>query len=135
VAGPYTLGGTDARFGAVRRGYAHRGQDIIAAEGTPVVAPVPGVIRWRAYQAGGAGHYVILRGDDGRDYAFMHFRDGSVVVAKGDRVAAGARLGEVGHTGHASGPHLHFEIWPDGWYSGPASAPIDPLPDLLAWAG
>ena len=31
--------------------------------------------------------------------------------------------------------HLHFEIWPDGWYATADSHPIDPLPDLLAWAG
>jgi len=134
VQGPYTFGGEGARFGASRGTYAHRGQDIAAADGTPVVAPVPGVIFWRAYQATGAGHYLVLRGDDGRDHVFMHLRDGSVVVTKGTRVAAGARLGEVGDTGSSHGPHLHFEIWPDGWFSGPSSAPIDPLPDLLAWA-
>jgi len=133
VQGRYSLGGTDARFGFVRPTHVHRGQDIVAAEGTPVVAPRPGVVFFRDYQASGAGHYVVVRGDDGRDYVFMHSREGSVLVAKGDRVAAGQRIAEVGHSGHATGPHLHFEIWPDGWFSSPASAPVDPLPDLLAW--
>jgi len=135
VQGPYDLGGDDARFGDVRPTHVHRGQDIVAAEGTPVVAPRPGVVFFRDYQANGAGHYVVLRGDDGRDYVFMHFRPGSIVVERGARVAAGQRIAEIGHSGHASGPHLHFEIWPDGWFSSPASAPVDPLPDLLAWAG
>jgi murein DD-endopeptidase MepM/ murein hydrolase activator NlpD len=133
VQGAYSFGGPDARFGAKRNGHVHQGQDVIAAEGTPVVAPVGGVVIARAYQAGGAGNYVVLHGADGRDYVFMHFEDGSTAVVKGQTVRAGDLLGRVGATGDADGPHLHFEIWPDGWYA-PGSAPIDPLPDLEAWA-
>ena len=134
IAGPHDYGGPDSRFGAGRAGHTHQGQDVAAAEGTPLVAPRPGTITTVDYQAGGAGYYVVIRGDDGRDYAFMHFQAGTVVVAKGQRVAAGQRLASVGHTGDAQGDHLHFEIWPDGWYSTKGSKPIDPLPDLQAWA-
>jgi murein DD-endopeptidase MepM/ murein hydrolase activator NlpD len=134
VQGPYSFGGADARFGAPRSGHTHQGQDVMAAEGTPVVAPLGGTVSWVAYQAAAAGHYVVLHGDDGRDDVFMHLQDGSVTVAKGSVVVAGQRLGNVGHTGDAEGPHLHFEIWPNGWYAD-GSQPIDPLPDLLAWAG
>jgi murein DD-endopeptidase MepM/ murein hydrolase activator NlpD len=134
VQGPYSLGGEGARFGAKRTGHSHQGQDILAAAGTPVVSPRAGFVAWRAFQKGGAGHYVVVGGDDGRDYVFMHFQDGSVLVQKGQAVAAGQQLGAVGSTGASSGPHLHFEIWPDGWYE-EGSQPIDPLPDLLAWAG
>jgi murein DD-endopeptidase MepM/ murein hydrolase activator NlpD len=134
VQGTYSFGSDEARFGAARRGHVHQGQDIIAAEGTPIVTPVPGLVFWRAFQASGAGHYVVVRGDDGRDYAYMHLQDGSVAVEKGRRVAAGQVLGSVGATGDARGAHLHFEIWPDGWYATKGSQPIDPMPDLLAWA-
>ena len=134
VQGAYSFGGEDARFGAGRTGHVHQGQDVMAAEGTPVVTPVAGIVFWRAYQAGGAGYYVVIRGDDGRDYAFMHFQEGSTIVEKGQRVAAGQRLASVGNTGSSDGAHLHFEIWPDGWYASADSHPIDPLPDLLAWA-
>jgi murein DD-endopeptidase MepM/ murein hydrolase activator NlpD len=134
VQGPYSLGGAEARFGAPREGHAHQGQDIMADKGTPVVAPRAGFIAWRAFQAEGAGYYLVLHGDDNRDYVFMHLQSGSLVVQKGDGVIAGQRLGAVGETGHADGPHLHFEIWPSGWYSSKRSQPIDPLPDLLAWA-
>jgi murein DD-endopeptidase MepM/ murein hydrolase activator NlpD len=133
VQGTYTLGGNDAKFGAGRTGHSHQGQDILAASGTPVVSPRAGFVHWRAFQRDGAGHYVVVRGDDGRDYVFMHLLDGSVAVQKGQAVTAGQQLGAVGSTGRSSGPHLHFEIWPDGWYA-EGSKPIDPLPDLLAWA-
>ena len=135
VQGAYSFGGAGARFGAGRTGHTHQGQDVIAAEGTPVVTPVAGIVHWRAYQAGGAGYYVVIRGDDGSDYAFMHFQEGSTLVAKGQGVAAGQRIASVGNTGDSHGAHLHFEIWPDGWYASADSHPIDPLPQLLAWAG
>ena len=134
VQGAYDFGGAAARFGAGRTGHVHQGQDIIAAEGTPVVTPVSGIVYWRAFQAGGAGYYVVIRGDSGPDYAFMHFQAGSTIVAKGQRVAAGQRIASVGNTGDSQGAHLHFEIWPDGWYASADSHPIDPLPQLQAWA-
>ena len=131
VQGPYTLGDP---FGAKRGDATHRGQDILAAEGTPVATPRGGIVTWRAYQAGGAGYYVVIDADDGRDFVFMHLQDGSISVDKGAAVTAGQVFARVGSTGRSTGPHLHFEIWPSGWYSSDASQPIDPLPDLQAWA-
>jgi len=133
VQGAYDFGGDAARFGDDRGSHIHQGQDITAAEGTPVVAPRAGVIFWKRYQADGGGHYVIVRGDDGRDYVFMHLVGNSILVEEKDRVAAGDRLASVGSSGRSSGPHLHFEIWPDGWYA-KGSEPIDPRPELEAWA-
>lgn len=135
VQGAYAFGGQDARFGAGRTGHVHQGQDVTAAEGTPLVAPVPGLVYWIAFQQAGAGYYVVLRGADGRDYVFMHLKAGSVTAVKGATLAAGQPFAQVGSTGGSSGPHLHFEIWPNGWYSSKDSQPIDPLPQLLAWAG
>jgi murein DD-endopeptidase MepM/ murein hydrolase activator NlpD len=132
VQAPYTFGDP---FGVVRPGHVHQGQDIAAAAGTPVVAPLAGTVLTTAYQASGAGYYVVLHGADARDYVFMHFLAGSTAVVKGQAVSAGQRLGLVGATGDATGPHLHFEIWPHGWYASPASQPIDPLPQLKLWAG
>jgi murein DD-endopeptidase MepM/ murein hydrolase activator NlpD len=134
VQGAYSFGGADARFGATRSGHTHQGQDVIAAEGTPIVAPLAGTVTWVAYQAAAAGHYLVLHGADGRDYVFMHLQDGSTVVKQGDAVAAGQRIASVGSTGESEGPHLHFEIWPGGWWA-KGSQPIDPLPQLQAWAG
>jgi murein DD-endopeptidase MepM/ murein hydrolase activator NlpD len=131
--GPWSFGGPDAGFGAQRTGHIHEGQDITAPEGTPLASPLAGVVFWRSVQDAGAGHYLVIRAVDGRDYVFMHLVAGSETVAKGDPVARGQLIGQVGSTGDASGPHLHFELWPHGWY-GKGSSPIDPLPELKAWA-
>jgi len=131
IRGPFTWGDP---FGAQRGTVRHRGQDLLAAEGTPVAAPRAGTVSWRAYQAEGAGNYVVLHADDGRDFVFMHLQQGSVAVTKGSALAAGQVFAKVGSTGHATGPHLHFEIWPMGWYASDASQPVDPAPDLRAWA-
>jgi murein DD-endopeptidase MepM/ murein hydrolase activator NlpD len=131
VAGPYTFG---EGFGVDRGDHAHQGQDMAAAAGTPIVAPVAGTVVSTDYQAGAAGYYVVLNGTDGRSYFFCHMQKGSFAVSEGDTVAAGARLGLVGSTGRSSGPHLHFEIWVNGWRTSSKSKPIDPRPQLEAWA-
>jgi biotin carboxyl carrier protein len=130
VAGPHTYGDG---FGAARTGHTHQGQDILAAEGLPVVAPLAGTVTSVDNQPSAAGWYVVLHTVDGRDMFFAHCQEGSVAVAKGAAVAAGAPLCLVGHTGDATGPHLHFEIWVGGWRVSAASQPIDPLADLQAW--
>jgi Peptidase family M23 len=133
IAGAFDWGGEDSRFGAKRHGHSHQGQDLAAAEGTPVVAPRGGLVEAVQYQAAGAGHYVVLDADDeDHDYVFMHLRTGSIPVEEGDRVRTGQVIGEVGNTGSSTGPHLHFEIWVGGWYTG--GQPIDPLPLLQSWA-
>jgi murein DD-endopeptidase MepM/ murein hydrolase activator NlpD len=130
VAGSFNFGSSGARFGAPRGTHTHQGQDVIAAEGTPVVSVSAGTVHWRAYQASGAGNYVVIRGSDGFDYVYMHFRS-TALVAPGDTVTAGQPIGYVGHTGAAEGSHLHFEIWTSHWQDG--GHPIDPLPLLQSW--
>ena len=137
VQGPYSFGGDGARFGAGRTGHIHQGQDVVAASGEPIVAPVAGTVTWKANQPGGAGIYLVVRGAGSgvaRDYVFMHIKRGTVLVAPGQAVTAGQQLAQVGATGDATGPHLHFEIWLGGWYAR-GGAPIDPLPQLMRWAG
>ena len=133
LGGPFTYGSKGSRFGAARTGHSHQGQDLAAAEGTPVLAPRAGTIESVGYQAAGAGHYVVLDGaGEDRDYVFMHLRTGSIAVREKARVRAGQLIAQVGSTGGSSGPHLHFEIWVGGWYAG--GRPIDPLPDLRRWS-
>ena len=132
LLGRFSYGGAGGEFGAPRGGRRHQGQDLSAAEGTPIVATRGGVVEVVAYQAGGAGHYVVLDGQrEDRDYVFMHMRTGSVRVRRGQRVRTGQRIGDVGNTGRSFGAHLHFEVWVGGWYAG--GRPVDPLPLLRRW--
>jgi murein DD-endopeptidase MepM/ murein hydrolase activator NlpD len=132
LRGSFSYGGAGARFGAPRAGHTHQGQDLLAPEGTPIVAPRGGTVTYVEYQAGGAGYYVILSSDgEDLDFAFMHLKEGSTLVQKDEHVATGQQLGSVGHTGAAEGDHLHFEIWQGAWYDG--GHVVDPLPYLQAW--
>jgi murein DD-endopeptidase MepM/ murein hydrolase activator NlpD len=132
VPGPHNFGGPDARFGAPRSGHTHQGQDIPAACGLKEVAFETGVLKVNAYQAGGAGYYVVLHGAlSGTDAVYMHLQAPSPIAA-GSAVSAGGVIGKVGDTGDAEGCHLHFERWSaPGWYVG--GAPYDPLPELVYW--
>ena len=132
VAGPHTYGDG---LGAARNGHTHQGQDILAAEGTPVVSPLAGTVLHVDNQPAAAGWYIVIHTVDGRDMFFAHCQEGSipVTIAPGAPVGAGQPICLVGHTGDATGPHLHFEIWVGGWRVDAASHFIDPLPDLQAW--
>jgi murein DD-endopeptidase MepM/ murein hydrolase activator NlpD len=135
VRGAYSFGSSGARFGAGRPGHIHEGQDVIGNSGLPIVAPLAGEVRYVSYQADGAGRYIIMRANNGWDMMFAHCQYASAAVKAGERVRAGDRLCLLGSTGASSGPHLHFELWPNGWRDSPGTRPIDPLPQLKKWAG
>lgn len=59
---------------------------------------------------GGFGNYVKLQHADGKYTYYAHLKTWSVLVAVGDTVACGQKLGEMGSSGHSTGPHVHFEV-------------------------
>ena len=130
VRGPHNYGGSGSRFGAPRSGHTHQGQDVAAAQGTDLVAVHSGKVAYRQYQAGGAGHYLVIHGNDGADSVYMHMAR-RPIVAPGEQVRAGERIGPVGTTGSSTGPHLHFELWTQHWYAGGRA--YDPLRKLQRW--
>jgi len=132
VPGTHSYGGPDGRFGAPRSGHIHEGQDLPSPCGTRLYVAETGVVRANAYQAGGAGYYVVIHGAiTGTDFVYMHLKLSSWAPA-GTNVQAGQQIGKVGATGDATGCHLHFERWSaPGWFVG--GAPYDPLPELEYW--
>ncbi|WP_051504267.1 M23 family metallopeptidase [Sphingomonas jaspsi] len=123
---------TQARAGGAR---VHDAIDIMAAEGTPVVAAAPGTVEKLYFSNGGGGVSAYVRSDDGLwTYYYAHLQRYADGLAEGQKIGRGAPVGFVGHTGNASpdGPHLHFAINRmnpgEKWYQG---TPINPYP-LLA---
>ena len=96
--------------------HVHTGIDLAAPAGTPVYAAAGGVIRV-GYDAAGAGLFVAVAFDRSVRILYCHLR--AVSVATGQTVVAGARVGDVGATGLATGAHLHFEVQIDGRFVDP----------------
>jgi murein DD-endopeptidase MepM/ murein hydrolase activator NlpD len=59
---------------------------------------------------GAAGNYVLIAHEGGEHTLYAHMRRGSVRVRVGQRVAAGAQIGEAGSSGNSTEPHLHFQV-------------------------
>ncbi|MBX7113994.1 MAG: peptidoglycan DD-metalloendopeptidase family protein [Myxococcaceae bacterium] len=85
----------------------HSGVDIAAAEGSPVLAAAGGVVR-RAGPRDGYGFAVEVDHGDGVTTLYAHAS--ALLVNEGDRVEKGQPVAQVGHSGRATGDHLHFEV-------------------------
>ena len=131
----YSLGGPEVRFGAGRPGHAHQGQDIAPPRGRRWSRPSRATVHWVAYQGDGAGHYVVERGADGRDYVFMHLLAGSVAAVKGQVLAAGQPFARSAARAAPPGRTCTSRSGPTSGIPPPLHAPIDPLPDLLGLGG
>ncbi|MHB8868535.1 MAG: murein hydrolase activator EnvC family protein [Thermoleophilia bacterium] len=92
----------------------HKGTDIMAPRGTPVVATRAGWVHEVAYHRPLGGTVVWLAGEDGTLYYYAHLATVNPELATGLRVVAGLPLGTVGTSGNANGgdPHLHFGMYP-----------------------
>lgn len=105
-------------FGENRGTHIHKGEDLAAPTGTKIYALFDGTVTQNAYQAGGAGNYVVLNHPNGYVTKYFHMRDRSFLPV-GAKVKAGDLIGYVGATGDATGPHLHLEVWINGVVTNP----------------
>jgi len=123
-----------------RRGEAdvrlHEAIDIMAPEGTSVLAAAPGTVA-KLDRSKAGGNAIYVRSTDlERIYYYAHLADYADGLREGQRIRAGQRLGTVGSSGNASpeAPHLHFailETTADAAWWEPANA-INPYPLLIA---
>jgi murein DD-endopeptidase MepM/ murein hydrolase activator NlpD len=122
-------------YGAGRSGgRSHKGVDIFAPDGTPVLAAAGGVIVKRTTSALG-GISLYHRDADGRTiYYYAHLQRYRAGLKEGDLVRAGDVIAYVGHTGNApaGNPHLHFAVYtvsdPNRWWRG---RDLNPYPLLV----
>ena len=122
---------TQARADGAR---VHDAIDIMADEGTPVIAATDGTVE-KLFLSDGGGITAYVRSPDQRwSYYYAHLQGYAPGLAEGQQVKRGQVIGRVGHTGNANpaGPHLHFAINKmqpgEKWHQG---SPINPYP-LLA---
>ena len=94
----------------------HKAIDIAASSGSPVYAAEDGTVSYvqiwdGSYDTTGMmsyGHMVEVRHADGNTTLYAHLSE--INVQQGEKVVRGQRIGRVGSTGNATGPHLHFEV-------------------------
>jgi len=89
----------------------HKGIDISARRGTPIIAPADGIVT-KAGKTKGYGNSVVISHQNNITTRYGHLKD--IFVKKGQRVKRGDVIGTVGNTGRSTGPHLHFEILVNG---------------------
>jgi murein DD-endopeptidase MepM/ murein hydrolase activator NlpD len=107
-----------------RWGRIHAGIDIAAPVGTPILAAASGVIEYASWNDGGYGNMIYIRHADGTITRYAHMNE--LYVKEGQTVSQGQTIGAMGSTGFSTGPHLHFEIRPNG------GSAIDPMAFLAS---
>ncbi len=116
---PQHVVGTGHKFGqAMNAGDpVHRGVDLQAPKGTPVKAPVDGVVRV-SRNPQGLGNEVIVVSPDGKEHKLGHLN--TVSVKPGQQVKAGQPVGTVGDSGLTTGANLHYAEKKGGRYFNPS---------------
>jgi murein DD-endopeptidase MepM/ murein hydrolase activator NlpD len=112
----------------------HHGEDIFAAEGTPLLAVADGTLHTVGFTKIG-GYRLWLRDTGGNEFYYAHLSAYSPLAVEGRTVEAGDVVGFVGDTGDAEGgsPHLHFEIHPASMAGLGYDGVVAPYSILLAW--
>ncbi|MEO0195675.1 MAG: peptidoglycan DD-metalloendopeptidase family protein [candidate division WOR-3 bacterium] len=90
----------------------HKGIDISAPTGTPIVATADGVVEYAGWNSEGYGNQVVIDHENGIKTRYAHMF--KVLVKEGQRVKRGQVIGLVGSTGKSVAPHVHYEVYLNG---------------------
>lgn len=104
----------------------HSGVDFATPIGTPVKAPLDGIVVDVGEDLAGYGTFIVLEHSDGSRTLYANLSETRVL--EGQNVGAGETIALTGNSGKSSGPHLHFEYRL-------ANTPVDPLPFLTISSG
>lgn len=97
----------------------HFAVDIVVAKDTPIKATADGIVIFSEWTAG-TGYVIIIEHSEGLISVYKH--NAALTKAQGDLVKAGEVIATAGNTGELStGPHLHFELWNDGYPINPTN--------------
>ena len=103
--------------------YGHPGADLTAPFGSTVYPIAAGTVEWTQSQSFGYGNHLFIKHNEHLQSLYAHFS--ALDVLPGDTVEKTTKIGEVGHTGWATGNHVHLEVYLDG-------VPINPREVLPA---
>lgn len=104
----------------------HRGADIAAPIGTPVVAAGDGVVSYAGTMGGFGNVIMITHSTNDGIFTTVYAHLSKISVSTGQVVDKGSYIGAIGNTGASTGPHLHFEMHVGNWTASGPSA-VNPL--------
>ncbi len=121
-----TRGWTSSRFGYRASPFTgkrefHKGIDISARMGSPVVATADGIVAFSGLDRG-YGRTIVLKHGYGLKTRYAHLK--KILVKKGQFVKRGEIVGLVGNSGRSTGPHLHYEVHLNG-------VPVNPMKYII----
>ena len=99
--------------------FYHPGVDLAKSIGTPIKPMMGGIIGNIQHSRHGYGNAIIINHGNGTETLYAHLS--KIYVEVGQQVNLNTIIGEVGTTGHSSGPHLHFEVRVDNKPINPTS--------------
>ena len=114
-----------------KRSMPHRGIDYAAPRGTPILASGDGTVI-KASRSKANGNFVVIKHGEQFVTKYLHLSKFGRGVRRGARVKQGQFIGEVGATGWATGPHLHYEFLVNGVHKNPRTVK---LPDTAPIRG
>lgn len=112
AAGRLSSGFSSARMHPIHhKELPHEGIDLTAQTGTPILAAAKGVVSYSGWMS---GYGNLIEIDHGHGFKTRYGHASALIVKRGEQIARGELIAQVGQTGVATAPHLHYEVIVDG---------------------